>query len=361
MENRQAVRYDLDAWVRARVGITNVDGGRGYENGVRTVACPLHGDSGAHGWLNIERGWAGCFSPECDASAGLPAVEYVRRVEGLRTRASAVAFLLAEFPGVGPPPPPKPVARYDDWCETVGMPLIAVPPISRGASRLEPILFCGAQWGLNVGVVDQMGLRYCIFGRYVWRIIIPIVMGGQGVAFQARSYRGGEPKYLTSKWGKRGDLGAECGRPAEALLFNLDAVQERSDVVIVEGAGDAMRWDSKGEICGGAAQSGQASDGKGRAADKNATVAVALLGTALTGEKAALLAAKKPRRVIVALDAEPETAGAQRDAVETLWAMGLDAVEGRWVGAKDAGAGARLELVACAPGLVGAVARRLGR
>jgi hypothetical protein len=229
-------------------------------------------------------------------------------------------------------------------------------------------MFVYRQWGLLVPDAERWGLRQCILGRYAWRVVIPIVMFGQTVAFQARSYRGAEPKYLTSKHGRRGEPGAECGRPAEALLYGYDAIEEGGEVVLVEGPGDVMRLAGGGDRGRGEVVSRQGetpaiardSGGGENCGRVVRAVPVALLGAALTEEKAALLAAKRPGRVTVALDADQDPARSWAVA-ERLSAWGLEAGVGAWVGGKDAGAGARLERVASGVGLRERVTGRLGR
>ena len=349
----------LEEYFRRRIGFVNDDGGRGWEFGTRVFeSCPECGEKGK-AWLNAS-GWIRCFRVGCVLCEGLPGVELVQRAEGFRTRSETVVWLRQEFPALGPPPAPAPLAAYDDWCELPGG-FRPVPPTgsafwtrARGSHLLDEVrAFARRQWGLSVADLHRWGVGYCAAGRYAWRIVVPVVLGGRLVAFQARSYRGGEPKYLTSKWGARGETGAECGRPAEAMLFNLDSVREGSDVVVVEGAGDAMRWAGVAQAAAAAKNDGVALRGV------NGGTPVALLGTALTDEKAALLAAKGPGRVTAALDAGAERES--RAAAEKLRAWGLAAGVASWVGGKDAGEGAMLEAVASRDGLAGRVAGRLGR
>jgi hypothetical protein len=360
-------RFDVEAWVRSRFVVRNADGGGGYDRGFLKVDCPFCDDSAGHGWVNVLMGWMKCWRPGCPASEGLEIVEAVRRVEGFTTQTEARLFLRREFPATGLDPlPPKPPAAYDDWCrlpkEFRPIPKSGSPYWTRtGGSMLldEAVAFARKQWGVGPATLARHGAGYCWSGRHAWRLILPVVMGGAVVAFQGRSYRGGEPKYRTSKWGSWDDRDAECGRPAEALLFNLDQVTEGCDVTLVEGPGDAMRQTA--DAARGDSGEKPREDVGGRPALVGRdSVAVALLGTALTDEKAALLAAKAPGRVIVAMDAEPEAEARGRRHVEVLRAWGVEADLGRWVGGKDAGEGAALVRTR-RPGLTGLVLGRLGR
>jgi len=147
-------------------------------------------------------------------------------------------------------------------------------------------------------------------------------MGKQPVAFQARTIRSGvEPKYLTSHWGQKNDPRSECGRPARALLFNYDGLLSYGEALLVEGPGDVMAWSQREPL-----------------------PAVALLGTMLTPEKLSLLREKGLKRVIVALDAEPEAQRRAQTHLEDLEAWGIPGVLGHWRGGKDAGMGASLEV-----------------
>jgi DNA primase len=181
---------------------------------------------------------------------------------------------------------------------------------------------------LTVDDLRRWGVLWCPRGRHAWRLIVPIVMDGATVQFQARSYRGAEPKY------RSGEIGVDAARPMDACLFNLDAVGEGDDVILVEGWADVARR-SVATRGGVAACGDDAAPGGG--------VPVALLGSALTEAKAALLAAKRPRSVTVALDADAVGAGyAVADGL-AAYLVGTDVRMGLWRGGKDAGSGARLE------------------
>jgi hypothetical protein len=369
MAQRARREFDLHAWAVARLGIRNLDGGRGYERGVRLVSCPLCDDAEldrGRGWINVNRKYCGCMNAGCPVEEGVPATEYVRRVEGYRTRTEALGMLLRDYPDFSVPvAPPTRLAAYADWCELPPSTLITEHP-GRAPSLLydESRAFIKRQWGLTARDAERWGLRHCVHGRHAFRIIIPIMLGGQLVGFQARTFRHAEPKYLTSVYGVYGERGAECGRPTEALLYNLDAVTEGCDVILVEGAGDVMAFDREESRRRSGATAGEAGFGAGseQVGEHDQAVAVAILGLALTEEKAALLAAKKPGRVIIATDAERDAQARGRKMLDILVLWGLDVTTGNWVGAKDAGAGARLAVVDTSlRGLSAQVAARLHR
>jgi hypothetical protein len=211
-------------------------------------------------------------------------------------------------------------------------------------------LFIEAQWGVHNP--ERWGLGYCLQMPYRGRVIIPIVMGGLLVGFQARGIRPAlQPKYLTSAFGDEDDPKAECGRPAASLLFNLDRVNTGEKVLLVEGPGDVMAWEERFTYDRPPVNSN---------ISKN-PVAVALLGVHLTADKLALLAAKMPNNVIVALDNQPDAQIRARAHVSDLIAWGVPACLGQWEGAKDAGAGAHLVVQPSASSLVARLAARLTR
>jgi len=315
----------LEAYIRTRVEIHNDLGGRGYDEGIRTFNCPRCGDRKHRGWLNILRWTSGCWNLGCVAEPRLSggAIEWVRLHEGLETRGKAWVFLIREFPAQLGEWIPEPKAEpIQDWClfpENFRW----VTGETRRMEEYTFLNFARQQWGLKSEDAVRWNFGFALSGRYRMRLIIPIVLDSHPVAWQARAIaRGVEPKYLTSTNGKFGQPGAECGRPAAALLFNLDGVPPGSDVMLVEGAGDVMGWL--------------------RGCEFRAPAPVGLLGTALTPEKLGLIAGKRPRRVIVALDAEPAAQRRALSHVEDLEAWGLSACRGTWRGGKDAGSGATL-------------------
>ena len=318
---------DLDAYLARRVTVRNAGGGRGYDAGVRAFDCPLCGDARGRGWLHVVGFAAGCWNAGCAAEPRLlgGAVEWVRRVEGLRSRGEAWALLHREYPrSVAAPRPPDRSAPTQDFCRLPDG--LEAAWRTGGVLEREALAFMARQWGLGPEDAERWGLGRARAGRYAYRVVIPVVMGGRAVSFQARSFRGAEPKYLTARSERLGDLPPECGRPASALLFNVDAARSGADVVLVEGAGDVMGFARRA---------------------RSRWVPVALLGQALTPQKLALLAALRPRAVAVALDAgEAEARRAQDHAADlSAWDVAPTVVMAQWRGAKDAGGGADLEVV----------------
>lgn len=311
---------DLEWYLRDRVQVLNETGGRGYPYGVRVFHCPWCGDQRRRGWMNVARWTAGCWNSGCLAEPRLEggAVEWVRRWEALPSRARAWAYLRAHYPlsGSVARPPQHPVPRGSDWCR-----LPPSVPLAGTAAALRPFWqFLQQQWSVGPEDAAKWSLGACLRGLHAWRVLIPIVESGKVISFQTRTVKGADPKYRTAEFGPEGSKRAEAGRPASAMLFNLDAVQPDQEVVLVEGAGDVM------------------------AASRQRFLPplVALLGQALSPEKAAMLLGRRPRRVVVAMDAEADAMRRGVRHVEDLEAWGLSATQGEWVGGKDPGAGGRL-------------------
>lgn len=317
---------DLDKYLRSKVKVLNDSGGRGFDTGVRTFSCPLCRDSKGRGWLNVAFWTAGCFNVGCVAHERLDggAVAWAQRVGNIRSRAETMGMLRREF-DTEKEIVYKPIPRKGDdfvrWPET--MRRFVKGPSAHPIQRTYEI-FVEKQW--NIGLDDMLawGLGYCTGGFYAQRVIIPIIMGGEPVAFQARTIlpKSEKPKYITSRHGAQDDPKAECFRTASAILYNYDRIKTGRDVVLVEGVGDVMGW-HKGNL------------------DRE-PIANAMLGVSLTPEKLGLLIEAAPSKVILAVDAEPR---AQKDAAELLSTLrdnDLVAELGSWAGGKDAGSGARL-------------------
>lgn len=331
-------KIDLDRYLRTRVKVLNDTGGRGFDRGVRTFNCPFCGDTKGRGFVNAAFWTAGCFNIGCVACERLDggALEWARRVEGVASRGEMFTALRDAY-GTEQIIQFKPVPREGEdfvrWPE--GMrPLARQGPGDPIAARTY-LRFVERQWGITEADAALWGLGYCTTGWYAQRIIIPIVMNGVPVAFQARTIvvpheiketpfvlAGHKAKYLTSRHGPKDDPASECARSAAEILYNYDRIPEGGQVLLVEGVGDVMGWH------------------RGNLARK--PVAAGMLGVSLTPEKLALLALKAPERVIVAPDAE---VGATRQAVaflNLLKSWDIPAVLGTWEGGKDAGSGAVL-------------------
>ena len=338
--------FDAEAYAQWR-GVMNADGGRGYGTGVRIVACAYCGNSDGKAWMNVERGTAGCFHQSCELGGRVVRLtEWARQAEGLRRWQEAEAWLEVRFPGVTvarrAPQPERPVdfVRFPEGARWFS----AHPGPRHGVLYDEAAAFLRKQWSLTLPDAERAGWGYCTAGRHAWRIVIPVVMGGVAVQFQARSYRGAEPKY------RSGEIGVEAARPMEACLYGLDNLKEGWHAVIVEGAADAEVWE-KG-ICvraggGGGPDSRVGKRGCSETSEHSARAgeaAVSLLGAAVTEAKLALLARKRPGRVTVALDADALAAARAIAHEVRAWGMACDVAT--WGGGKDAGSGARLTAAA---------------
>jgi hypothetical protein len=309
---------DYDRFVRSHVAILNEGGTRGYDQGIRTFDCPFCGDTKGRGWVG-EHG-AGCFNTGCEASPTLPGglIGWAGRILR-KTRGEAYRYLVEHF-STKHAPQITLHPRGEDWCR---LPAGTQPFDDELFGEVHPSQvaferFMRVQWGLSREDAHRWDLGWTTSGRHSQRVVIPIHYRTHLVGFQTRSITGAQPKYLTSQHGPEADPQAECGRPANALLFNADAIQPGKPVVLVEGAGDVMGW-------------------------RHPTVpAVAVLGTALTAQKIKMLQVAHPTFVVVALDAESEAQVRAAVYLADLRSGGLLATQGAWIGGKDAGSGAAL-------------------
>jgi hypothetical protein len=293
-----------------------------------------------------------CFEPHCVAHNGINIVEAVRQLQGFSTWTEALLWLSHEYPRLGPPALPlKPPARYDDWIKwPKGLSPIIHDTKPVGIMAAEALRFAHTQWGITERDAKYWELMYCTSGRYAWRIVIPIKLNGIAVAFLARTFRGGNPKYLASTHT------TEMGRPGEALLFNLDAIRPQQPVILVEGSGDVMASssDSRWGLLHRVPNIQAIVDDHG-----TPPVTIGLLGSQLTDEKVALLASKHPGPITVALDTDlPSTES--MNVLTTLCLWGFDARLGTWTSGKDAGEGGQL-VTAPAGGLRALVVGKLRR
>jgi hypothetical protein len=315
----RAEKVDLGRYLRAVM----LPGTVGQRGGLYTFNCPWCGDRRQRGWVAPKTWAAGCFNVGCEASprAWGGFAEWVRRFGKFSTRAEAVWHLRTEYAGEDTFDDAAPVHQViEDFCRIPEGPPLDV----RSIIAAEALGFIERQWGLTYEDAQLWRLTACTHGRFAYRVIIPIEFKGVIVAFQARSYRNALPKYLTSKSGPKENPESDCGRSVGSVLFGLDHVAEGDTVVLVEGPGDAMRWT------------------RDHRHDSERMRAVALLGMSLTPERAALLYAARPACVIVALDAEDATRESSTKTAVALQSIGLTVDTGTWIGAKDAGAGARL-------------------
>ena len=321
-------KVDLEGYLISKVAIKNaMYGSRGYDQGVRTFDCPHCGDDKERGWMNVERWTAGCFRAGCPAEPRLKhgAIQWVRMAERQQSEAMTWVFLLKEYRNHGftrKSVVPIWDTSIPDFCRMPSMRLIQGGPGVPSIFTRPVKAFLAKQWGLTMTQAERFGLGYSLAGRYEGRIIIPIKMGGKVVGFQARSYRGKEPKYLNSIAGPESDPESECSRPTRAVLYNIDGVPLWSEILLVEGVGDVMGW-HKNNL-------------------SRMPQAVAIMGMRLSPEKIRMLRELKPNRIIVGLDNEPASYKRAREYAQELVLNDLPGVVGKWEGGKDAGSGAEL-------------------
>lgn len=330
---------DFDRYLPTVVSILNEDGTRSYDEGIRVFNCPICGEDRGRGWASLERRSAGCFNAGCDAEPRLDGglFAWVQRVEQLADVETAILFLRAKYlaPEGGVRRGRRAaVVAYTDWCRWPVPQSYSFRESGRSMSARPFVRFAVRQWGLGLTDLETADAYFATSGRHADRILFPVRdHDGVVIAFQARTIVGADPKYRTSQHGTADDPNAECGRPAEALVYGLHWVGAGGlglrPVVLVEGIGDALRIYRVAQWVG---------------------VPIALLGVQLSDEKAALVTALHPPRVIVALDQDAEVRAREYALLLAQW--GVEVGIGTWAGGKDAGSGAQLAVDLVAPGAV---------
>lgn len=334
----------LERYLASQVTVTNGAGGRGYESGVRTFNCPLCHEDRARGWMNVERFTAGCWNGGCPAEPRMEggAIEWIRLVEGMARRAEVWRYLLQHFSRdtVFEPARRQRTADTADFCR-IPRDYVRFEPQKRPVRSMRAEVFLYKQWSMTAANAADWGLGYCLQGPFSGRIIIPIFLLGMLVSFQARTFTGADPKYLSARHGLESDPEADCGRPMSETLFNMTAVTRGAELLLVEGAADVMRWHRDERL--------------------KSPHGIALLGLALTPEKLLLLRSIAPSRVLVGLDNDEAGQARAFGYLQDLEAWGFNAVPVQWSGGKDSGEGAELVELDSAGKRAGAVQSKLGR
>lgn len=127
---------------------------------------------------------------------------------------------------------------------------------------------------ISVDLAQDLGMRVGVRGKYVNRILIPIVENGEVVNFVARDFTGGKLRYT-------GPSLADGWQPKSDCIFNIDNILQDSDVLLVEGIFDAIPL--RGLSVG------------------------ALLGKVVSDKQLVKILKLKPRSVTILLDGDGET------------------------------------------------------
>lgn len=280
-------------------------------------SCPFCGDRRGRGWIHADSLACGCWNDGCPAHPKLRggALAFVAEREGLRSTSAAADFLLEYYPGKAAPIGRKPAVEVD-WCK--------LPPCTAKTSSVigrEAVDFVKRQWNVPREKWHSFSLRVCTEGRFAWRVIIPVYWRGELVSFTARTFRNGEPKYLSAK------VGVDAARGLNELVYNIDAVDDRSNVLVVEGPGDAMAVMARALRY----------------------VPVAIFGTSMSAQRVARLIDKHPRSITIALDSTALASSYRIAAGLQAWDAKVSVAT--WIGAKDCGGGGQLLVTAERPTL----------
>lgn len=281
--------------------VKNAGGGRGFENGVLVFDCPLCGDTKARAWVNVTRKTGGCFRADCEASGSRPLRVYLSLLEnrGFITGADRRRILAA----IGE----ERFYRNETPVVNTSRPWVRV----HGA--IEELLQKDIPhtWkAVSVAALKDFGFAAvrCQQGR---GIFIPVTFGFEPCFYTIR-FPGGS--YMAAARGDSSHSKGQC-------LFGADLLPEGASVVVVESAQDAV------------------------AIMTNLGLAsVALLGSYATAEQRQILLAKRPKRVVIALDNDAAGKSCQ---IMDEWRMYFmcEIRIGVFIGAKDAAAGGILRVI----------------
>jgi hypothetical protein len=202
---------------------------------------------------------------------------------------------------------PKPVSETFEF--------LSLPESIPASRSNEASSFAAVKWGLFPETLDKYEIRFIERAKTIaesYRLVFPIRMNGDLVGYQTRAINPQQqPRYITKT-------------EINPVLYLIDLVNPGDNVVLVEGVGDALRFN---QGC---------SDSK--------TKAVALLGSSINASQIALISIREPGSVTLALDST-EPLSKTVKYCKDLRSWGLSTYIGKWVGAKDAGDGATLSLI----------------
>jgi len=250
------------------------------------VCCPFCSDHKPRLGVNTgpRNGLWNCFN--CGRSGDLLALLTAPEVGGM-TYADALRSILHQRTG-RPTSPERQTILEDSATPPAAVSLPAEfhvlrngPEPETGESiRSAPFRQYLNERGLSPATVEQYGIGYCRTGKYAWRVVIPIMFFGTLISFVARAIGDRQPKVLTPPGGRTG-----------TVLFNLDRLWGREDVVLVEGIFDALAMPDR---------------------------AVAVLGSRLSAAQIRLLIESGVKRLIFCFDPDQSGCRAVANIAEQL-------------------------------------------
>lgn len=237
----------FDTWLAERLMQTNV-GRASAERGIFEAQCPFCKDRAHSFWFSLRtRRWGCLRKVKCgqrgDAVQLVMALDGVPYAKAIRTvQQSGPRFSLASVASV---------RGYHEEAARGGTCQLPAEYVTLrgklfddrvrlGMTGFQAVAYLGGR-GVSPHQMERHHLGYCVSGRYNGRIIIPVIEAGEVVYFVARLYLGRGRPYLNPTVAEAG------GRSQVDVLFNLDGVQGRPRVRVVEGVFDALAEERRGE------------------------------------------------------------------------------------------------------------------
>lgn len=238
----------------AGAGVPVVDRGHSVSRGNFNIRCPFCGaaDKGAHMGIRIDNGWWACWrnkdhrgkSPvrllvaalnrpvrEVRQLLGIHMLPELRTFSALRDRLSPKEVEAEALPPANPAQVPFPKTFRDDWSAD-----------AVAASRFRTYL---EGRGFPAGVLERVahayGLRYCIGGDFVDRVIMPYYYGGAVTMWTGRSI------HKTAGLRYRDLEKEQATLFKDSLLYNYDrASRGGKALLLLEGPFDVVKGDWAG-------------------------------------------------------------------------------------------------------------------
>jgi len=259
-------QYDLISLLAdAGIGTTIVSNGSELR-----MACPLCGDHKERMFINRRTYLWGCHNCDeagnlyrlCEVVLDLDPIETYRVVQNIDDRVRRVEI--------------TPVER---------MPDMEMPPSVSLASTDMASPLTKAFWDyllaptrrVPIADVVEYDMRACVVGQYGMRVLVPVRQEARIVTFVARSIYDSCPGCLLAQetewcphhWRK---VLYPIGTFSSRILFNIDRVSGREEIVLVEGAFDAIRLKDRAVASLGSSLSTEQMDLMRRHGIKNVTI-----------------------------------------------------------------------------------------
>lgn len=259
----------FDSWLAERLERTNANRASA-ERGIFEACCPFCKTAERSFWFSMTSMRGGCLRKSRCGWRG-DAVKLVMELDGVPF--AAAIRTVRELGG-----PSMVRRRAADEREQDGA--CKLPDEYRPLFKPDTIACWAAPsrylFNRQVSTEQQRRHRigYCVTGRYNDRIVVPVVERGDVVYFVARLFRGKGKSY------RYPTVEEAAGRTQADVLFNLDGVQGRPRVRVVEGVFDCLAEERRGEA------------------------SVAMLGLAVSETQAAKLALAGCQEAVVEADGD---------------------------------------------------------